>query len=61
MQAGTPVTGTGKTPDKAMEDAGKKADDGVTYDASITGTVKKDGNRPQPNPIGDYRATLTPQ
>ena len=59
MEANRPVTGTGKTPDKALEDAAKKADDG-TYDASITATVEKDKNRPQPNPIGDYRATLTP-
>jgi hypothetical protein len=58
MESNRPVTGTGKTPDKAEKDAAKSADPG-TYEVSITGTVQKNGN-PDPTPIGDYRATLTP-
>ena len=59
MEGSRPVTGKGKTPDKAQQDAANKADPG-TYDVSITGTVEKD-NRPQPNPLGDYKAEWTPK
>ena len=55
-----PVTGKGKTPDKAVKDANRKADAG-TYEATITATVEADKNKPEPTPIGDYRAQLTPK
>jgi hypothetical protein len=51
-------TGTGRTPDKAEKDAAKDADPG-TYDVTITGKVEKTGN-PDPTPIGEYKAELTP-
>jgi hypothetical protein len=57
MQETTPGKGQGKTADKAIEDAATSLEPG-TYEAEVTGTVEKDRNRPQPTPIGDYRATL---
>jgi hypothetical protein len=58
MEANRPITGTGKTPDKAEKEAAKAATPG-TYAVRITGTVQKDGD-PDPTPIGDYKAELTP-
>lgn len=51
------VTGTGKTPDAAQQDAANKATPGK-YSVSITGTVEK-STGPAPTPIGDYKAELT--
>jgi hypothetical protein len=59
MEANSPGTGTGNSPDKAIKDAARDLPDG-TYDAEVTGRVEKQGNRPDPTPIGDYRATLKP-
>jgi hypothetical protein len=58
MEGSTPITGKGKTPDKAQDDAAKNAGPGK-YEVTITGTVEKDA-RPQPNPIGEYKAEFTP-
>ena len=44
---------------EAQQDAASKAEPG-TYETTITATVEKD-NRPQPNPLGDYRAEWTPK
>lgn len=49
-------TGAGPTANDAEQDAASKADPG-TYTVEISGKVKKE-SRPQPNPIGDYKATL---
>jgi hypothetical protein len=54
-----PGTGNDKSADKAIDKAAADLPAG-TYTVTVTGQVTtKGGKRPQPTPIGDYKADVS--